>query len=201
MNWRASFITFLSMPVSFIVGILVLHYFGFGINSMTLGGMAIAIGEVVDDGIITVENVVHRLRLNRLAKKPLPAIEIVFDAVLEIRSSVVYATIIISLVFLPIFFLSGIPERIFSPLAIAYIASVMGSLVVSITTVPALCYLLLVGRMEKQQDAQVVMHALSQSERYQLTKEEIAQHAQAETRFVIWLKNIFNGFKLVIGAL
>lgn len=191
MNWRASFITFLSMPVSFIVGILVLHYFGFGINSMTLGGMAIAIGEVVDDGIITVENVVHRLRLNRLAKKPLPAIEIVFDAVLEIRSSVVYATIIISLVFLPIFFLSGIPERIFSPLAIAYIASVMGSLVVSITTVPALCYLLLVGRMEKQQDAQVVMHALSQSERYQLTKEEVAQHAQAETRFVIWLKKHF----------
>ncbi|MCE0722755.1 efflux RND transporter permease subunit [Legionella resiliens] len=191
MNWRASFITFLSMPVSFIVGILVLHYFGFGINSMTLGGMAIAIGEVVDDGIITVENVVHRLRLNRLAKKPLPAIEIVFDAVLEIRSSVIYATIIISLVFLPIFFLSGIPERIFSPLAIAYIASVLGSLVVSITMVPALCYLLLVRKTEKQQDTKVVMHALSQEERYHLTEEEAAQHAQAETRFVIWLKKHF----------
>ncbi|HAT8295619.1 TPA: AcrB/AcrD/AcrF family protein, partial [Legionella pneumophila] len=172
-------------------GLLVLHYFGFGINSMTLGGMAIAIGEVVDDGIITVENVVHRLRLNRLAKKSLPAIEIVFDAVLEIRSSVVYATIIISLVFLPIFFLSGISERIFSPLAIAYIASVMGSLVVSITTVPALCYLLLVGKTEKKQDTQVVMHALPQEARYHLTEEEIAQHAQAETRFVMWLKKHF----------
>ncbi|WP_457603881.1 efflux RND transporter permease subunit, partial [Legionella pneumophila] len=90
-----------------------------------------------------------------------PAIEIVFDAVLEIRSSVVYATIIISLVFLPIFFLSGIPERIFSPLAIAYIASVLGSLVVSITMVPALCYLLLVRKSEKQQENKVVMHALS----------------------------------------
>lgn len=191
MNWRASFITFLSMPVSFIVGILVLHYFGFGINSMTLGGMAIAIGEVVDDGIITVENVVHRLRLNRMAQKPLPAIEIVFDAVLEIRSSVVYATIIISLVFLPIFFLSGIPERIFSPLAIAYISSVLGSLVVSITMVPALCYLLLVRKTEKQEDDKVVVHALSQEERYHLTEEEVAKHAQSETRFVLWLKKHF----------
>ncbi|HHJ0464969.1 TPA: efflux RND transporter permease subunit [Legionella pneumophila] len=191
MNWRASFITFLSMPISFIVGILVLYYFGFGINSMTLGGMAIAIGEVVDDGIITVENVVHRLRLNRLTEKPLPAIEIVFDAVLEIRSSVVYATIIISLVFLPIFFLSGIAERIFSPLAIAYIASVLGSLVVSITMVPALCYILLVRKAEKKQDVKVVVHALSQEERYHLTEEEVVKHAQSETRFVIWLKKHF----------
>ncbi|HGC5859507.1 TPA: efflux RND transporter permease subunit, partial [Legionella pneumophila] len=191
MNWRASFITFLSMPVSFIVGILVLHYFGFGINSMTLGGMAIAIGEVVDDGIITVENVVHRLRLNRLAENPLPAIEIVFDAVLEIRSSVVYATIIISLVFLPIFFLSGIPERIFSPLAIAYIASVLGSLVVSITMVPALCYILLARKTEKNQDAKVAVHALSEDERYHCTQEETVKQAQTETRFVIWLKKHF----------
>lgn len=191
MNWRASFITFLSMPVSFIVGILVLHYFGFGINSMTLGGMAIAIGEVVDDGIITVENVVHRLRLNRLAENPLPAIEIVFDAVLEIRSSVVYATIIISLVFLPIFFLSGIPERIFSPLAIAYIASVLGSLVVSITMVPALCYLLLARKTEKNQDVKVAVHALSEDERYHCTQEETVKQAQTETRFVIWLKKHF----------
>ncbi|HAT9776975.1 TPA: AcrB/AcrD/AcrF family protein [Legionella pneumophila subsp. pneumophila] len=191
MNWRASFITFLSMPVSFIVGILVLHYFGFGINSMTLGGMAIAIGEVVDDGIITVENVVHRLRLNRLAKQPLPAIEIVFDAVLEIRSSVVYATIIISLVFLPIFFLSGIPERIFSPLAIAYIASVLGSLVVSITMVPALCYLLLVRNKEKKQDVGITLHALTQTERHYQTEQEINDKGEAETRFVVGLKRYF----------
>ncbi|NYR08057.1 efflux RND transporter permease subunit, partial [Escherichia coli] len=191
MKEARQFITFLSMPISFIVGILVLYYFGFGINSMTLGGMAIAIGEVVDDGIITVENVVHRLRLNRLTEKPLPAIEIVFDAVLEIRSSVVYATIIISLVFLPIFFLSGIAERIFSPLAIAYIASVLGSLVVSITMVPALCYILLVRKAEKKQDVKVVVHALSQEERYHLTEEEVVKHAQSETRFVIWLKKHF----------
>ncbi|MCL9682882.1 efflux RND transporter permease subunit [Legionella maioricensis] len=191
MNWRASFITFLSMPVSFVVGILVLHYFGIGINSMTLGGMAIAIGEVVDDGIITVENVVHRLRINRQEANPLPTIEVVFDAVLEIRSSVVYATIIISLVFLPIFFLSGIAERIFSPLAIAYIASVLGSLVVSITMVPALCYLLLVRNKEKQQDAEVSLHALSQKERHYTVERKSDREAEPETRFVLWLKHHF----------
>lgn len=115
MNWRASFITFLSMPVSFVVGILVLHYFGIGINSMTLGGMAIAIGEVVDDGIITVENVVHRLRINRQEAHPLPTIQVVFDAVLEIRSSVVYATIIISLVFYPSSFYRGLLSIFLAP--------------------------------------------------------------------------------------
>ncbi|HRD70530.1 MAG TPA: efflux RND transporter permease subunit [Legionella sp.] len=191
MNWRASFITFLSMPVSFVIGLLVLHYFGIGINSMTLGGMAIAIGEVVDDGIITVENVVHRLRVNRQEAHPLPAIEVVFDAVLEIRSSVVYATIIISLVFLPIFFLSGIAERIFSPLAIAYIASVLGSLVVSITMVPALCYLLLVRGKEKTKDSAVSLHALSQRERHYGVEQNNEHEKESETRFVLWLKRHF----------
>lgn len=190
MNWRASLITFLSMPVSFVVGILVLHLFGIGINSMTLGGIAIAIGEVVDDGIITVENVVHRLRLNRQAQHPLPTIEIVFDSVLEIRSSVVYATVIISLVFLPIFFLSGIAERIFSPLAIAYIASVLGSLVVSITMVPALCYVLLVRPREKEQDAGVRLHAMKPHER-QRTEQGHDTHIEPETPFVRWLKKHF----------
>lgn len=191
MNWRASLITFISMPISFVVGILVLHFFGFGINSMTLGGIAIAIGEVVDDGIITVENVVHRLRLNRLVKNPLPTIEVVFDSVLEIRSSVVYATVIISLVFLPIFFLSGIAERIFSPLAIAYIASVLGSLVVSITLVPALCYLLLVRKKEQQQDVLIQLHPIEQKERYQIEHSSQGKHAESETRFVVWLKGHF----------
>jgi Cu/Ag efflux pump CusA len=191
MNWRASFITFLSMPVSFVVGILVLHFFGIGINSMTLGGIAIAIGEVVDDGIITVENVVHRLRLNRIAEHRLPTIEIVFDAVLEIRSSVVYATVIVCLVFLPIFFLSGIAERIFSPLAIAYIASVLGSLVVSITMVPALCYLLLVRTKEKEEDNGIKLHALDKEERIATDTPHPKADAEQETRFVTWLKGHF----------
>lgn len=208
MNLRAAFITFLAMPLSFAVGILVLYLFDFGINSMTLGGIAIAIGEVVDDGIITVENVIHRLRLNRQLTQPVPAIRVVFDAVLEIRNSVVYATMIISLVFLPIFFLSGVAERIFSPLAVAYIASVIGSLIISITAVPVLCYLLLVHRREKEADSQVQLQVFTLEER----REETGIHAEVkaaekgETPFVSWLKGHFlkalrwslNHFKTVI---
>ncbi|WP_028388621.1 efflux RND transporter permease subunit [Legionella fairfieldensis] len=189
MNLRASFISFLAMPVSFIIGILVLHLWGFGINAMTLGGIAIAIGEVVDDGIITVENALRRLRLNRLLANPFPAITIVFDAVLEIRNSVIYATLIISLVFLPVFFLSGVAGRIFSPLAIAYIASVIGSLVVAITLVPALCYLLLVDSKEKQKDIDtpsVHLHPLSQQQHLQLDNSTYEDNK--ETRFALWLK-------------
>lgn len=205
MNWRASFITFLAMPVSFVIGILVLYLFGFGINSMTLGGIAIAIGEVVDDGIITVENVVRRLRLNRLAEHPLPAMGVVFDSVLEIRNSVVYATLIISLVFLPIFFLSGIAERIFSPLAIAYIASVIGSLVVSITMVPALCYILLVQKEEKTHDDTLPLHPFDPATRHQVNVPGTIDSEQ-ETRFALWIKRHFirilrwslNHFKTVI---
>ncbi|MDI9819579.1 MULTISPECIES: efflux RND transporter permease subunit [unclassified Legionella] len=208
MNARASFITFLSMPVSFIIGILVLYLFGLGINAMTLGGLAIAIGEVVDDGIITVENVVRRLRLNRLAATPLPALEIVFDAVLEIRNSVIYATIIVSLVFLPIFFLSDIAERIFSPLAVAYIASVLGSLAVSITMVPALCYLLLVRKEEKQPERGIHLQALTDKERLPQSTELQVKYQEKETAFAIWLKHYFrpllhwsvNHFRWVTGS-
>lgn len=192
MNARASLISFISMPISFVVGILVLDFFGFGINAMTLGGIAIAIGEVVDDGIITVENVLRRLRLNRLLENPAPAMEVVFDAVLEIRKSVVYATLIISLVFLPIFFLAGVAERIFSPLAIAYIASVIGSLVVSITLVPVLCYMLLVRSHEKQQNNQIILHEMSKDERL---KQELppgqGNNPKQETSFVLCLKRHF----------
>ena len=191
MNIRASFITFLAMPISFMVGVIVLHLFGFGINAMTLGGIAIAIGEVVDDGIITVENVLHRLRVNRLSPKPQPAIEVIFDSVLEIRKSVIYATFIISLVFLPIFFLSGIAERIFSPLAIAYIASVIGSLVVSISLVPALCYVLLVNRDEKQRDLALKFHTTKKEREKLISSHTKNLDKERETRFVFWLKSHF----------
>jgi Cu/Ag efflux pump CusA len=191
MNWRASFITFLSMPVSFVGGILVMSALGVGINSMTLGGLAIAIGEVVDNGIITVENVVHRLRLNRASATPQGTLQVVFDAVREITNSVVYATLIIVLIFVPIFFLSDLAGRIFSPLGVAYIASVSASLVIAVTMVPALCYLLLTKRDEKRRDIGVVLQA---SEDDPLTH---AVHAQdqagqdQETRFVLWIKGHF----------
>ncbi|MHB8744099.1 MAG: efflux RND transporter permease subunit [Sulfuricaulis sp.] len=213
-NWRASFITFLSMPASFVGGILVMRAFDIGINSMTLGGLAIAIGEVVDNGIITVENVVRRLRLNRHAAQPLPPIEVVFDAVQEILNSVVYATLIVVLIFLPIFFLQDLAGRIFSPLGVSYIASVTASLVVAVTMVPALCYLLLVRPQEKvlEQGAALRTRARGQisqwTEKEKLLEQGVPLHPldsrelladttpadkshEQETRFVLWLKRHF----------
>jgi Cu/Ag efflux pump CusA len=189
-NWRASFITFLSMPASFVGGILVMHVLGVGINAMTLGGLAIAIGEVVDNGIITVENVVRRLRLNRNAARPLPPIEVVYDAVQEILNSVVYATLIVILIFMPIFFLQGLAGRIFSPLGVSYIASVTASLVVAVTMIPALCYLLLVRKQEKVRDEGVVLHAMGSRELLADTT-VVNEAVEHETRFVLWLKRHF----------
>jgi Cu/Ag efflux pump CusA len=192
MNWRASFITFLSMPASFVGGILVMNAFGIGINSMTLGGLAIAIGEVVDNGIITVENVVRRLRINRNATNPAPTIEVVFDAVQEILNSVIYATLIVILIFMPIFFLQNLAGRIFSPLGVSYITSVTASLVVAITVVPALCYFLLVLRTEKQSDKDIVLHEMDSKEKsnHMSSPDEGSQH-EKETLFVLWLKGHF----------
>jgi CzcA family heavy metal efflux pump len=189
-NWRASFITFLSMPASFVGGILVMHALGVGINAMTLGGLAIAIGEVVDNGIITVENVVRRLRLNRNVVRPLPPIEVVYDAVQEILNSVVYATLIVILIFMPIFFLQGLAGRIFSPLGVSYIASVTASLVVAVTMIPALCYLLLVRKQEKVRDEGVVLHAMGSRELLADTT-VVNEAVEHETRFVLWLKRHF----------
>lgn len=192
MNWRASFITFVSMPLSFIGGLIVMHQFGIGINAMTLGGLAIAIGEVVDNGIITVENVVRRLRINRNATRPLPAGEIVFDAVQEIQNSVVYATIIVSMIFVPIFLLPGLAGRIFSPLGIAYIASVLASLVVSITVIPALCYFMLVRREEKREGETFHLRPLEPTAH--VPREQAAEEEREhETGFVRALKGGFSG--------
>src|SRR6187399_255921 len=141
-NLRAAAITLTAMPLSLAAAVLALRAFGVGINTMTLGGMAIAIGALVDDAIIDVENVVRRLRENH-ARPPadrLPASVIVRDATLEIRSSIVFATVIIVLVFLPVFGLAGIEGRLLSPLAFAYIVALMASLAVAIVVTPALCY-------------------------------------------------------------
>jgi Cu/Ag efflux pump CusA len=192
MNWRASLITFLSMPASFVGGIIVMHALGIGINSMTLGGLAIAIGEVVDNGIITVENVVRRLRLNRNAAEPMPSIEVVFDAVQEILNSVVYATAIVILIFIPIFFLQDLAGRIFSPLGVSYITSVTASLLVAVTMVPALCYLLLVRRPEKARDLAARLHVIGNREvLFNAAHSDEAEHHEQETRFVTWLKRHF----------
>jgi CzcA family heavy metal efflux pump len=146
-NLRAAAITLTAMPLSLAAAVLVLRFFDATINTMTLGGMAIAIGALVDDAIIDVENVVRRLRENaaRPPGEQRPAADVVRDATLEIRTSIVFATIIIVLVFLPVFGLSGIEGRLLSPLAFAYIVALLASLVVAIVVTPALSYAFLPG--------------------------------------------------------
>jgi CzcA family heavy metal efflux pump len=141
-NLRAATITLTAMPLSLAAAVLVLRASGATINTMTLGGLAIAIGALVDDAIIDVENVVRRLRENaaRPALERQPASAIVRDATLEIRSSIVFATVIIVLVFLPVFGLSGVEGRLLTPLAFAYIVALAASLAVAIVVTPALCF-------------------------------------------------------------
>jgi CzcA family heavy metal efflux pump len=146
-NTRAAAITLTAIPLSLAAAILVLRGFGVTINTMTLGGLAIAIGALVDDAIIDVENVVRRLRENAVLPEDRRrrAADVVRDATLEIRTSIVFATIIIVLVFLPIFGLTGVEGRLLTPLAYAYIVALLASLGVAIIVTPALCYAFLPG--------------------------------------------------------
>jgi CzcA family heavy metal efflux pump len=140
---RAAAISLTAIPLSLLAAILTLEYFGFGINTLTLGGLAIALGEVVDDAIIDVENIARRLRLNRARPDPRSAARVVLEASLEVRSSVVYATFVVALVFVPVLLLTGVQGALFRPLALSYILATMASLVVALTITPALTLLLL----------------------------------------------------------
>ncbi len=142
-NWRTAFISLTAIPLSILIAIIVLKWQGGTINTMTLGGLAIAIGEVVDDAIIDVENVFRRLKENKLLASPRPVFDVIVKASKEIRASVIYATFIIALVFLPILSLTGLEGKIFSPLAHSFIIAILASLAVALTVTPALCYLLL----------------------------------------------------------
>lgn len=143
LDLRPALISFVSIPLSLLTAVLVLDSFGVSLNTMTLGGFAVAIGVVVDDAIIDVENIVRRLRENATLAAPRPAWRVVLDASMEVRSAVVYATLIVCIVFVPVLTMSGIQGSFFAPLGIAFILSTLASLVVALTVTPALCLVLL----------------------------------------------------------
>ena len=142
-DWHTAVISALAIPCSLIVAALVLHYRGGTINTMVLAGLVISVGEVVDDAIVGVENVMRRLRLNRAAGNPKSAFDVVLNASIEVRSAVIYGSIIVALVLLPVFFLPGLSGSFFRPLALSYILAIMASLFVALTLTPALCLIML----------------------------------------------------------
>jgi CzcA family heavy metal efflux pump len=142
-NLRTSAITLTAIPLSIIITMLVFRYFGVSINTMTLGGLAVAIGELVDDSTVDIENIYRRLKENRQKECPDTALKVIFDASSEVRNSIAYATLIVVLVVLPLFSLAGLEGRLFAPLGLAYVVTLLGSLVVSLTVTPVLASYLL----------------------------------------------------------
>jgi HME family heavy-metal exporter len=154
-NFRTSFSSLIAMPLSILLTVITFRWMGVSVNTMTMGGVAVAIGDLVDDSIVDIENIFRRLKENRQLPQPRPALDVVFDASREVRNSIVYATLIVTLVVLPLFALEGLEGRMFAPLGLAYIVSLLCSLLVSLTVTPVLGYWLL-GRaqlLERRGDA------------------------------------------------
>ncbi len=165
LNFRTTAITLTAIPLSFLVTAIVFKQFDIGVNTMTLGGLAVAIGELVDDAIVDVENVFRRLRENVHREHPRPPLQVIYEASREVRNSIVYATVIVALVFIPLFALSGMEGKLFAPLGIAYIVSLIASLFVSLTVTPVLAS-------------------------YLLPKSKAILHVEKDSALVRWLKKI-----------
>jgi len=158
MDVGATLISLTAIPISILTAMIVFQAMGLTINTMTLGGLAIAIGELVDDAVVDVENILRRLKENRARTDPRPLLEVIAEASQEVRSGVLYATIIIVLVFLPLFALSGIEGRLFTPLGVAYIVSILASLLVSITVTPVLSYYFFRSRRGSEHETFLLRH-------------------------------------------
>jgi CzcA family heavy metal efflux pump len=160
-NWRTALISSLAIPTSLLVAALILKYQGDALNTMVIAGLIIALGEVVDDAIIDVENIVRRLRLNKEAGSPLSNFEVVLNSSLEVRSAVVYGSIIVSLVLLPVLMLEGLSGAFFKPLALTYITAILASLFVALTLTPALSLILLPNSIDKHEEPKFLIELKS----------------------------------------
>ncbi len=176
MNLRTTVITLTAIPLSLVITAIIFQLLHVSINTLTLGGLAIAIGELVDDAIVDVENVFRRLRENKALGSPKSTLRVVYEASSEVRNSIVYATVIVVLVFVPLFFMEGIEGRIFAPLGIAYITSITASLFVSLTVTPVLCSYLLGSKNQSTQYKGFWANFLG------------AEGHQEDTKIVRWLK-------------
>jgi CzcA family heavy metal efflux pump len=155
MNWRTAVITLSAIPLSLLIGLMLMNLFGLGINTMTLGGLAVAIGSVVDDSIVDMENCYRGLRKNQLAGNPISPLQVVYDTSVEVRVSVLFSTVIIAVIFAPIFTLTGVEGRIFAPMGVAYLLSIFASTFVALTLSPALCAFLLASRQLPEEETWV----------------------------------------------
>lgn len=182
-NFRTAAISLTAIPLSLLAAAIVLERLGLSLNTMTLGGLAIAIGLLVDDAVIAVENIYRRMRENRQRAEPRPASGVILDATLEVRSAVVHATIIVALVFLPVLTMSGVAGRLFAPLGIAYILATLASLLVALTVTPALC-LASLGRRVPEQEPPVVRRL---KERYRSLLLRVERHTGAAIAAVVLL--------------